>query len=74
MNKVFFSQFYWSPDKPVAETLREYAAFEFSPDVAADVEKIVNILEENLGHESDGVKCKNHIKASAGSLRVGSTS
>ena len=28
MNKVFFSQFYWSPDRPVAETLREYAAFE----------------------------------------------
>ena len=65
MDKVFFSQFYWSPDKSAAETVREYAAFEFSPAVAADVVKIVNILEENLGHEQQGGQCKNHIHASA---------
>jgi len=51
MDKVFFGQFYWNPDRSAAETVSEYAAFEFSPAVAADVVKIVNILEDNLGHE-----------------------
>ncbi len=65
IDKVLYGQFYWSPDKSAAETVSEYAAFEFSPAVAADVVKIVTILEENLGHEGQQGQCKNHIQASA---------
>ena len=66
MNKVFYGQLYWSPDRPIAETVKEYAAFEFSPAVAPDMVKVVNILEENLGHEMRGEQCRNHINARAG--------
>jgi hypothetical protein len=46
INKVIFSQFYWS-DAPAEQTLREYAAYEFSPDVADDVVQIIATLERN---------------------------
>jgi hypothetical protein len=46
INKVVFSQFYWS-DRPAEETLREYIAFEYSPDVVDDVLSIVATLEQN---------------------------
>jgi hypothetical protein len=46
INKVLFSRFYWG-DQPAEATLREYAAFEYSPDVADDVVKIIKILEQN---------------------------
>jgi hypothetical protein len=46
INKVLFSQFYWN-DRPAEETLREYAAFEYSPDVVDDVMRVITILEEN---------------------------
>ena len=37
LNKVICSQLYWKPDRPTMDTVREYAAFEYSPDVADDV-------------------------------------
>ena len=46
MNKICCSQLYWQ-DRPVAETIKEYAAFEFSPAVADDVATVVKILEKN---------------------------
>lgn len=46
ITKVIYSQFYWN-DQPVAETLKEYIAFEFSPDAVADVAGVVKTLEQN---------------------------
>jgi hypothetical protein len=47
INKAICSQFYWDPDRPAVETVREYAAFEFSPEVADDVVKVVEAFEKN---------------------------
>lgn len=46
LTKVVYSQFYWN-DRPVEETVKEYIAFEFSPDVAEDVAGVVKTLERN---------------------------
>ena len=60
LNKVLFAQFYWN-DRPAEETLREYIAFEYSPDVVDDVLKVIATLEQNhhmrwWPGELDGVK------------------
>ena len=49
INKVIYSQFYWSTDKPAMETIREYVAFEFSPDYAIEISEAITILEKNHG-------------------------
>jgi hypothetical protein len=46
ITKVVYSQFYWN-DRPAAETVEEYIAFEFSPDVVAEVAEVVRTLERN---------------------------
>jgi len=46
INKVVYSQFYWG-DRPAEETLREYAAFEYSPEVVDEVLKVIATLEQN---------------------------
>ena len=46
LTKVVYSQFYWN-DQPAAETVKEYIAFEFSPDVVGDVAGVVKTLERN---------------------------
>ncbi len=47
INKAICSQFYWDPERPAIETVREYAAFEYSPAVADDVVKVVEVFEKN---------------------------
>jgi len=47
INKAICSQFYWDRKRPALETVREYAAFEFSPDVADDVVEVVQTFEKN---------------------------
>jgi hypothetical protein len=47
LNKVICAQLYWAPDRPALETVKEYAAYEFSPEVADDVTSIVKIFEKN---------------------------
>jgi len=47
INKTIILQFYWQPMKTAAETLREYAAFEFSPEAADEIVRAVEILERN---------------------------
>jgi len=47
MNKVICSRLYWEPDRPTLEAVREYVAFEFSPDVVHDVTAAVEIFERN---------------------------
>ncbi len=47
INKVICSQFYWDPQRTARDTIREYAASEFSPAVADDVVRAIEILEAN---------------------------
>jgi hypothetical protein len=46
LTKAVYAQLYWS-DRPAEETVREYIAFEFSPDVVDDVAGVVKTLEQN---------------------------
>ena len=46
LTKAAYSQFYWN-DQPAAETVKEYIAFEFSPDVVGDIAGVVKTLEQN---------------------------
>ena len=46
LTKVVFSQLYWN-DRPVEETVKEYIAYEFSPDVVEEVYGVVKTLEQN---------------------------
>jgi hypothetical protein len=46
INKVICGQFYWDKDRAALDTVREYIAFEFSPDVVEDVVTAINLLEE----------------------------
>jgi len=60
LTKVVISQLYWD-DRPVADTLREYIAFEYSPEVVDDMIKVIATLERNhhwrwWPGELDGVK------------------
>ncbi len=57
LNKVICLQLYWAPERAVEEIVREYAASEFAPAVAADVTRAVFLLEANMKHscESDKV-------------------
>ena len=46
VTKAVLSQLYWN-DRPAAETLREYAAFEYSPEAVDAVVEVVGTLERN---------------------------
>jgi hypothetical protein len=46
LTKIVYSQFYWN-DQSAADTVKEYIAFEFSPDVVADVASVIKTLEQN---------------------------
>jgi hypothetical protein len=47
VNKVIALQFCWDAGRKAVDVVREYAAFEYSPDVADDVVTVVGILEAN---------------------------
>jgi hypothetical protein len=71
INKAISLQFYWDPRRPALDTVREYAAGEFGPDVAGDVTKAVQMMEEDHGHHAqedagDGVIYKLAKTAQAG--------
>jgi hypothetical protein len=46
INKVIFLQLYWKKDSRAEDAVREYLAFEYSPDVADDLLRAVRLLEE----------------------------
>jgi len=54
LNKAMYAQFYWDPERKAEETVKEYAAFEFSPDVAADIVEVVRIFERNHNRKAIG--------------------
>jgi len=47
LNKIICTQLYWDPDRPALDTVRDYAAFEFSPEAADNMTEIVKIFEKN---------------------------
>ena len=63
INKVVCAQFYWSPDQSAMETIRQYTAFEFSPEVVDDVASVVRIFERN--HNRDSITDRGNIDVSA---------
>lgn len=69
INKAVVTQFYWDENRTAAETVREYIAFEYGPDVAEEVSTAIEILEENIQHslaERDGswhIPMKNSARA-----------
>jgi hypothetical protein len=54
INKVIYAQFYWDPERKAGETVREYAAFEFSPDCVAEIGEVVRIFERNHNRKAIG--------------------
>ena len=54
INKAICAQFYWQPDRKAEETVKEYLAFEFSPDTAEDLLETVRIFEQN--HQRGGIR------------------
>jgi hypothetical protein len=47
MNKVICNQLYWAPDRPTIEAVKEYIAFEFSPEMVDDLTAVVTAFESN---------------------------
>jgi hypothetical protein len=47
INKVVCAGLYWDRDRATADIVREYIAFEYSPDVVGEVAKAIEILEAN---------------------------
>jgi len=49
INKIIYSQFYWSRDKSADQIVREYVAFEFSHEHTDAIVQAICILEKNHG-------------------------
>ena len=47
VNEVICSQLYWDGNRSTTDIVREYIAYEFSPEVVDDVAKAVKIFESN---------------------------
>lgn len=47
INKAIYSQFYWNPERNAEETVREYIAYEYAPEVIDEVMSVIRILEQN---------------------------
>lgn len=48
MNKAMALQLFWTPEMPVLDALRVYAAFEFGAAAAEDVARAAELLEDSL--------------------------
>ncbi len=47
LNKAVWAQFYWGRAREAEDTVREYLAYEFSPDGAEELLQVVRIFEDN---------------------------
>jgi hypothetical protein len=52
INKAIWARFYWDRDASAADTVREYIAYEFSPEVVDLVAEAMDLLEKNWLRES----------------------
>jgi len=50
INKAIISQFYWNGKTKAEDAVREYVAYEYSPDVVEDVARAIQILEKDHVH------------------------
>jgi hypothetical protein len=50
INKAITLQFYWDPDRPAEEAVKEYAAYEYAPVAAQDIAKAVAMMEHGNDH------------------------
>jgi hypothetical protein len=50
INKVLSLQFNWDSQRGADDILREYIAYEYSPDVVEDVLSVIDTLEKNHNH------------------------
>jgi hypothetical protein len=56
LNKVLYSQFYWSKDREADSIVNEYIAYEFSPLVVGLVGRAIAILEKNLPRRAENLE------------------
>ncbi|HBO43122.1 MAG TPA: hypothetical protein DD670_04145 [Planctomycetaceae bacterium] len=61
INKIICCRFYWDPDQSAADAVKEYIAFEFSPDVVEDVFAAIQIMEKN--HPRQIARCNYSVNA-----------
>jgi hypothetical protein len=47
INKAIYAQFYWDPRRQANDTVKEYIAYEYSPEVVDDVAEVIRLLEAN---------------------------
>ena len=57
VNKIFWAQVFWNESRSTADILREYAAYEFSPDCADEICDAMTRMEDTL--QRHGLKIKN---------------
>lgn len=50
INKAIALQLYWNPERPTADIVREYLAFEFSPEVVNELAEAADLMERNCEH------------------------
>lgn len=53
LNKAMFAGFYWDPERPALDVLREYAVYEFGPEVADDVVTAIGLLDQTLARRRE---------------------
>ena len=58
INKVMCLQFYWNFDQPTTETVKEYIAYEYSPQVVDSVSKAIELLEQDHIRSNNGMLVK----------------
>jgi hypothetical protein len=51
INKAIYLQLYWNPKQSALKTVHDYATYEFAPEVADDVVRIVQRLETHHHHD-----------------------
>lgn len=47
MNKVICAQLYWEGSRQTSDIVKEYIAYEYSPDVVNELSRVIEILEAN---------------------------
>ncbi|MHB1357774.1 MAG: beta-N-acetylhexosaminidase family protein [Anaerolineae bacterium] len=62
LNKAICAQYFWDPDQPTNQTVRQYLAYEFGTMLVTPLSQAVTILEHNLARnwpqESEGWQVK----------------
>ena len=58
LNKVICLQLYWDGKRPATESVREYVASEFSPDVVGQVTRAITLLEANHDRKKIGPEAR----------------